>query len=404
MKISGHSAEPASFEQVFEEHAPFAWRVLRRFGVAESDLPDACQDAFIVVHRKLHDFEGRSHLRTWLYRICARVASDYRKRAHRRYETEPLSVEPAVGSEQQRTVELAELCALLERSLDGLDDDKRQVFVLYELEDLPMTQIAELLGCPLKTAFSRLYVARERVNAALRRAGCAALIVALDPVPMRSLAQPPLASALDATGLAAPSVEQLRAQLSVLGPKVGVASAPAMSALLSTGALVAVTTLVLTFAPVTAPATPMPDAAGFAARTASFVDEPRNPSPAADVPVVAQDVPVASPPVTKPLRRAPAARSKVVRRVATTSAAAAVEQPPTDEPSVSTPWIEAPPTTPPSSVARATVSGTGLDEVLSATSIRSLMRVGPRPVDVSNHGATDHAWALLPDAHHARTR
>src|SRR5262245_7483674 len=69
-----------SVRQIFDEHARYVWRTLRHLGVADADLEDVCQEVFVTVHRKLPEFEGRSKLRTWLYGICLRVASDYRRR------------------------------------------------------------------------------------------------------------------------------------------------------------------------------------------------------------------------------------------------------------------------------------------------------------------------------------
>ena len=73
------SAPVPTLAEIFREYAPFVWRGLRRLGVPESDVEDVCQEVFVVVHRKLGDFEGRSSLRTWIYGICARTASDYRR-------------------------------------------------------------------------------------------------------------------------------------------------------------------------------------------------------------------------------------------------------------------------------------------------------------------------------------
>src|SRR5262245_19722044 len=71
-----------SFKEVYDEHFRFVWRSLRRLGVPESDVADAVQDVFIVVHRRLGEFEGRSKVTTWLYGICYRVAHDRRRLAH----------------------------------------------------------------------------------------------------------------------------------------------------------------------------------------------------------------------------------------------------------------------------------------------------------------------------------
>jgi RNA polymerase sigma-70 factor (ECF subfamily) len=157
--------------EIFRQHAPFVWRGLRRLGVPECDVEDVCQEVFVVVHRKLADFEGRSSLRTWIYGICARTASDYRRsgRVRREVVTEAPPDAPHEGG-QHEAVALKQARATLDRILDGLDDDKRAVFVLYEIEELTMAEVAEALGCPLQTAYSRLHAARKVVEAGVARA------------------------------------------------------------------------------------------------------------------------------------------------------------------------------------------------------------------------------------------
>jgi RNA polymerase sigma-70 factor (ECF subfamily) len=160
-----------SFEAIFDEHARFVWRALRRLGVDEADVEDVCQEAFLIAHRRLPSFEGRSSIRTWIYGICVRVAADYRKRPHRRREVVvEAPPDQAMAAPQMAALEEHRARALLDRALDGLDADKRAVFVLFELEDLSMNEVAETVGCPLQTAYARLYAARKQVEAALRRA------------------------------------------------------------------------------------------------------------------------------------------------------------------------------------------------------------------------------------------
>jgi RNA polymerase sigma-70 factor (ECF subfamily) len=155
---------------VFRECAPYAWRVLRRLGVSEADANDVCQEVFITVHRRLSEFEGRSSIRTWVYEICVRCAADYRKRMRRRRDVACASPpEVMVEAGQEHEASVREAMAVLDRLLDGIDDDKREVFVLYEVEELPMVDIAEAVGCPLQTAYSRLHAARREVEAAVRR-------------------------------------------------------------------------------------------------------------------------------------------------------------------------------------------------------------------------------------------
>lgn len=160
-----------SFEQIFVDCAPFVWRALRRLGVHASDIEDVCQEVFLIIHRRLPSFEGRSSIQTWIYGICVRVTADYRKRAHRLHEStsEELPDYPTLAN-QHDELEDQQSRALLDASISKLDDDKRAVFVLFELEELPMTEVAEAVGCPLQTAYARLYAARRVVEAALRRA------------------------------------------------------------------------------------------------------------------------------------------------------------------------------------------------------------------------------------------
>jgi RNA polymerase sigma-70 factor (ECF subfamily) len=162
---SKHGTDGPSLRRIFDEHAGYVWRSLRHLGVAEADIEDVCQEVFITVHRKLPEFEGRSALRTWLYGICLRVASDYRRRAYVRRER--AVAEPRDGSASSTGTQpdlRAEARGTLLHLLDLLDDDKRAVLVLYEIEGLSMKEVAEVIGCPLQTAYSRLHAARKVIS------------------------------------------------------------------------------------------------------------------------------------------------------------------------------------------------------------------------------------------------
>lgn len=156
------AAADLHFPAIFAEFAPYVLRVMRHLGVPEADLQDQSQEVFVAVFRGLAGFGGRSSLQTWIYGICLRVASNHRRRAHVRRERPcsepPEQVLPAV---QDESFERRESQAVLTRLLDALDPDKREVFVLYELEELSMKQVAEVCGCPLQTAYSRLHAARR---------------------------------------------------------------------------------------------------------------------------------------------------------------------------------------------------------------------------------------------------
>jgi len=156
------------FEAVYEAQAAFVWRSLKRLGVRDADLEDVAQEAFVVVHRKLPDFEGRSSVKTWVFGICLRVASDYRKRAHVAREDITDDVpDTAVDASQGEALAKKQARALLDKVLDQLDADKRATFVMFELEQMPMAEIAEAMEVPLQTAYARLYAARKHVEQAV---------------------------------------------------------------------------------------------------------------------------------------------------------------------------------------------------------------------------------------------
>jgi len=157
--------EPSlTFHAIYEAHFQFVWRSLRRLGVREADVPDAVQDVFIVVHRKLPQFEGRSKVTTWLFGISLRVARDRQKLAFTRRQVDD---EDAVSSCVDTSADIAadlerkQGLQLLEAILDGMPIEQRAVFTLFELEGMTGDAIAELLEVPLGTVYSRLRLARE---------------------------------------------------------------------------------------------------------------------------------------------------------------------------------------------------------------------------------------------------
>ncbi|MGC4087014.1 MAG: sigma-70 family RNA polymerase sigma factor [Polyangiaceae bacterium] len=159
-----------TFDELFDEYATFVWRVLGRLGVASSDLADTSQEVFLVVHRRLGDFEGRSSVKSWIYGICVRVAAAWRRKPHRvRERLLDEDVHETSSGSQDEELEQRRAREKLVSVLERLDEDKRNVFVLYELEELTMPQVAEALGCPLTTAYSRLHAARKTVRAAFAR-------------------------------------------------------------------------------------------------------------------------------------------------------------------------------------------------------------------------------------------
>ncbi len=159
---------------VHRVHADFVWRTLQRFGVREADLDDALQDVFIVVHRRLPEFEGRSRLTTWLYAICQRVALERRRQTQARREDiaaeVPEVADPTAGApDPERAAQQQEARRRLDAILDELDPERRAAFVMFELEGMSCEEIAEISGVPLGTVYSRLHHARKAFDRAVAR-------------------------------------------------------------------------------------------------------------------------------------------------------------------------------------------------------------------------------------------
>ncbi|HYQ28049.1 MAG TPA: sigma-70 family RNA polymerase sigma factor [Polyangiaceae bacterium] len=169
-----HVDRLASFELIYRQHFAFAWRSLRRLGICERDLNDAAQDVFLVVYRKLPEFDFEHPIGTWIYAICLRVASSRRRSAVQRHEQlgdapEPLEkLEPALAADAE-TQQLSERRALLAAALDAMSLEQRAVFTLFELEGRTGEEVAELLGVPAPTVASRLRLAREIFRRSIER-------------------------------------------------------------------------------------------------------------------------------------------------------------------------------------------------------------------------------------------
>ncbi len=157
---------------VHDAHANFVWLTLQRHGVRDADLEDMMQEVFVIVHRKLHTFDGSSRVTTWLFGICTRVAAAHRRRAYVRREqpteqTAETVVDPGVAPDA--AAETREGRARLEAILAEMDVEKRAVFVMFEIEELPCEAIATIVGAPVGTVHSRLFSARKMFEKALTR-------------------------------------------------------------------------------------------------------------------------------------------------------------------------------------------------------------------------------------------
>ena len=183
--VGSHQAEPAAEDRVlvercrngdivewrtlYDRYAQPVFRFVSALGVPPDEREDAAQDVFVAVYRGLRQFRGEAQLSTWIYRIAARHASHLGRRRRVRsflsilpwHETEP---EP-----QPDPAEKASELRLLDRLLDKLSPKKRMVLVLFEIEGLGVNEIANVMGCPANTVWSRLRHARAELVKAARR-------------------------------------------------------------------------------------------------------------------------------------------------------------------------------------------------------------------------------------------
>ena len=160
---------PLEFARVFDAHATFVWRVLRRLGVPDADAEDAVQEVFIVVHGKLGSYEERGSIRSWLFTISRQIASHRRRSAARRERTQAALPEAPPPDDPQHLAMRSEAVALVNDFLSELDEAQAMVFYLADVEGMTAPEIAASLDVKLNTVYGRLRTARLRFEAFVER-------------------------------------------------------------------------------------------------------------------------------------------------------------------------------------------------------------------------------------------
>jgi RNA polymerase sigma-70 factor (ECF subfamily) len=157
--------EELSFDRVYDDNVDFVWRSARRLGVGDREIDDVLQQVFLVVHRRLAEFEGRSTMKTWLFSILLRVVKDERRSLRRKsphWKTGP--ADPDLVEDETKDPEMlaerAEASRTIDLLLESLDGDKRVVFVMAELEQMTANEISEATGMDPQAVYSRLRAAR----------------------------------------------------------------------------------------------------------------------------------------------------------------------------------------------------------------------------------------------------
>jgi RNA polymerase sigma-70 factor, ECF subfamily len=163
------AGDRGAWRSLYERHAALVYRFLSALGIRDPEREDACQDVFLAVYRSLPSFRGESQLSTWIYRITARTTGKLIQKRRLRSTlaammlSEPPAPLPDPSEETTRTL-------MLDRMLDRLHPKKRLVLVLFELEGIPVDEIARIAGCPTNTVWSRLHHARLDLTKMAERA------------------------------------------------------------------------------------------------------------------------------------------------------------------------------------------------------------------------------------------
>ncbi len=156
-------ADARSFRHLFDSEFSYVWHTLRRLGVYEPDVLDQTQEVFLIVHSLLPDYDASRPVRPWLFAIAYRIACRYRSLARHKHEVagdpllEPSDPTPAAD----KKMEADQARELLLEAIHCIDLPRRAVFILSEIEEQSMPDIAAALQIPLNTAYSRLRLARE---------------------------------------------------------------------------------------------------------------------------------------------------------------------------------------------------------------------------------------------------
>lgn len=153
------AGDRSAWRVLYERYAALVFRFLSALGVRDPEREDACQDVFLAVYRSLPSFRGEAQLSTWIYRITARTTGKLiQKRKLRTALATTLTQEPppSLSDPTEQTAR----ALLLDRMLDKLNPKKRLVLVLFELEGVPVEEIARIADCPTNTVWSRLHHAR----------------------------------------------------------------------------------------------------------------------------------------------------------------------------------------------------------------------------------------------------
>lgn len=166
---STYGGRMPTLEQVFVDHADYVWNTFRRLGVVGADIQDLTQDLFVTLQRLLPDYDPSRPIRPWLFVMAYRMAARHQQRGRRELATDTITEAPDSSADLDKKMAASQDRELIVRALDAIELHRRAVFVMAEIDETPIPEIAANLGIPLNTAYSRLRLARDEFRAAVIR-------------------------------------------------------------------------------------------------------------------------------------------------------------------------------------------------------------------------------------------
>jgi RNA polymerase sigma-70 factor, ECF subfamily len=161
-----------SLEQIYALHHTFVWRIARRLGVADAMLDDVVQEVFVVIHRRRHELDMSGSIPALLYGVTRRIAGRARDAAQQRERrlsvVESVSTPNSEDDPESRAL-LEERAQVVREALDAMDEDKRMMFLLTQVEGMSIPEAAAVVDVNVNTAYARARVARELVGKAIAR-------------------------------------------------------------------------------------------------------------------------------------------------------------------------------------------------------------------------------------------
>ncbi|HTM46314.1 MAG TPA: RNA polymerase sigma factor [Polyangiaceae bacterium] len=168
-----------TFEEVYQEYLPVVWHKARRLGVVDSALDDVCQDVFMAVYKRLPEFEGRSSLKTWVLGFVINVVYIHNRTLRRKSVAhrasgeliDPDTLEDHRSQAPDERVARTQAARIAHKVLSRLPEDKRAIYILFELEGMNAAEIATA-AAPQYTPgkiHTRLRAARQQFSQAVER-------------------------------------------------------------------------------------------------------------------------------------------------------------------------------------------------------------------------------------------